>query len=428
MTDKSSDPASTQPQESYTYGNDSMFAFAAGRCCPRSLTSLPGRPNATSMDMGARRYGMDTGRFLQEDMLQSSLGDLGLSTDPLSQNRYALAGGNPVSNVEIDGHMTAAAGDGGATTAGGTSTESSGESSTSEDSTDDEESDDEGLSIGSFGAEAEDALEDAGDMLEGAGEWISDNPSAAGHLALDLFGLLPGVGEPADMINAAWYAAEGDYENASLSLAASVPGAGYAASAVKFGKYAEKGFDAVETAQDATTAARTASKFCSFGGRTRVVMGDGSRKAISKVRVGDRVQARDPQTGQRVAKPVVALFVHPDLLVKLRIGKQVLTTTVDHRFWNSDAGRYQRADRLIKGDRVLGTDGRLLPVKGIRAASGRIGTAYNFEVADIHTYQSARRVSWSTTTAHRPRVPALMPQSTEVTSRSVRPPRTLGRS
>ena len=29
------------------------------------------------MDMGARRYGLDTGRFLQEDMFQSSLGDLG---------------------------------------------------------------------------------------------------------------------------------------------------------------------------------------------------------------------------------------------------------------------------------------------------------------------------------------------------------------
>ena len=33
-------------------------------------------------------------------------------------------------------------------------------------------------------------------------------------------------------------------------------------------------------------------------------MADGSRKAISKVKVGDRVQARDPQTGERKAKPV----------------------------------------------------------------------------------------------------------------------------
>ena len=71
---------------------------------------------AKAMDMGARRYGPDLGQFLQEDMFQSSLGDLGLSTDPLSQNRYALAGGNPVSNIEIDGHMALADGGGGGTT------------------------------------------------------------------------------------------------------------------------------------------------------------------------------------------------------------------------------------------------------------------------------------------------------------------------
>ena len=126
--------------------------------------------NATSMDMGARRYGLDTGRFLQEDMFGSSLGDLGLSTDPLSQNRYALAGGNPVSNVEIDGHMVAADGGGGGTTSGGTSTESSGESSTSEDSTDDEESDDEEESDDDGGVLGwfEDKAEDVGDELEGA--------------------------------------------------------------------------------------------------------------------------------------------------------------------------------------------------------------------------------------------------------------------
>ena len=261
-------------------------------------------------------------------MFESSLGDLRLSTDPLSQNRYALAGGNPVSNVEIDGHMVAA---------------------------------------------------------DGHRRWCPHH--SLGHGALDVAGLVPVIGEPADLANAAWYEAEGDHVNAALSAASAVPLLGYGASAAKAAKYAKKGVDAVETAQDATTAARTASKFCSFGGRTRVVMANGSHKAISKVRVGDRVQARDPQTGQRVAKPVVALFVHPDVLVRLRIGKQVLTTTVDHRFWNSDEGRYQRADRLAKGDRVLGTDGRLLPVKGIRTASGRVGTAYNFEVADIHTYQ-----------------------------------------
>jgi RHS repeat-associated protein len=71
---------------------------------------------SSSLDMGARRYAADTGRFLQEDMFASALGDLGLSLDPLSQNTYALAGGNPISFVEFDGHMLIADGGGGGST------------------------------------------------------------------------------------------------------------------------------------------------------------------------------------------------------------------------------------------------------------------------------------------------------------------------
>jgi RHS repeat-associated protein len=55
-------------------------------------------------DMGARRFGPDIGRFLQGDMFFGALSDLGLALDPLTQNRYALAGGNPISYVEWDGH------------------------------------------------------------------------------------------------------------------------------------------------------------------------------------------------------------------------------------------------------------------------------------------------------------------------------------
>jgi RHS repeat-associated protein len=53
---------------------------------------------------------------------------------------------------------------------------------------------------------------------------------------LDILGLVPGVGELADGVNAAWYAAEGDYVNASLSAAAMIPGAGAAVIAAKYGK------------------------------------------------------------------------------------------------------------------------------------------------------------------------------------------------
>ncbi|MCA1712762.1 MAG: hypothetical protein LC789_14445, partial [Actinobacteria bacterium] len=60
-----------------------------------------------TIDMGARRFSPDTGRFNSIDMYQGALDDLGLAADPLGQNRYALAAGNPLSFVETDGHMVA---------------------------------------------------------------------------------------------------------------------------------------------------------------------------------------------------------------------------------------------------------------------------------------------------------------------------------
>lgn len=49
------------------------------------------------------------------------------------------------------------------------------------------------------------------------------------HGVLDVIGFIPIVGEPADLINATWYAADGDYVNASLSAAGAIPLIGYAA-------------------------------------------------------------------------------------------------------------------------------------------------------------------------------------------------------
>ncbi|HEX2084376.1 MAG TPA: LamG-like jellyroll fold domain-containing protein [Solirubrobacteraceae bacterium] len=68
---------------------------------------------SNTLDMGARRFSPETSRFLQEDQFEDALGDLQLSSDSLSNNRYSLAGGNPVSFVEDDGHMLLRDGGGG---------------------------------------------------------------------------------------------------------------------------------------------------------------------------------------------------------------------------------------------------------------------------------------------------------------------------
>lgn len=74
-----------------------------------------------------------------------------------------------------------------------------------------------------------------------------------GHVALDLAGLIPGIGEIADGINALWYAAEGDWTNAALSAAGMIPGLGAAVITAKYaakygGKVADKAVSATANA------------------------------------------------------------------------------------------------------------------------------------------------------------------------------------
>lgn len=56
--------------------------------------------------------------------------------------------------------------------------------------------------------------------------------------ALDLGGLIPGFGEPLDLLNAGIYGLRGDYVNAGLSAAGAVPFAGWGATAGKLGRKA----------------------------------------------------------------------------------------------------------------------------------------------------------------------------------------------
>lgn len=72
--------------------------------------------------------------------------------------------------------------------------------------------------------------------------WDNGNSSESNyvHNTLDGLGLLPGLGIPMDLTNAAIYAFEGDYLNSSLSLGAAVPIFGYGANAVKGARYADE--------------------------------------------------------------------------------------------------------------------------------------------------------------------------------------------
>nr|WP_281258737.1 RHS repeat-associated core domain-containing protein [Melghirimyces profundicolus] len=62
-------------------------------------------PTTGKIDMGFRDYDPGLNRFLTRDMYNGALADMNLTMDPWNMNRYAFAGGNPVTMVELDGHV-----------------------------------------------------------------------------------------------------------------------------------------------------------------------------------------------------------------------------------------------------------------------------------------------------------------------------------
>jgi hypothetical protein len=74
---------------------------------------------------------------------------------------------------------------------------------------------------------AEDGAKDfAGAMKDAAKAVTHMSPSEIGHTVLNVAGMIPVIGTPADAINAGWYAAQGDWKNAALSAATAIPGVG----------------------------------------------------------------------------------------------------------------------------------------------------------------------------------------------------------
>jgi hypothetical protein len=129
----------------------------------------------------------------------------------------------------------------------------------------------------------------------------------------------------------------------------------------------------------------------SFAASTLVLMGDGSRKPIEDVEVGDTVLATDPETREAGPRTVLALHVNQDtdltdLTVRDKNGDTtVVHTTDEHPFWNNTDQTWTDADTLEPGDELRSTTGPGPTVAQVITFTGAT-TMYNLTVADIHTY------------------------------------------
>ncbi|WP_406400100.1 DNRLRE domain-containing protein [Streptomyces sp. NBC_00879] len=314
-------------------------------------------------DMGFRNYSPGLNRFLTRDMYGGALDDMSLATDPYTGNRYAFAGGNPISFVELDGHL--------------------------------------------FGMDIS----------------LSD----VGHAALDVAGMVPVIGEAADVANGIWYAAEGNYADAAMSFASAVPGVGNAVTAAKWAKKGAKAVDAVKSAAKsggkkvagkakagAKKAKQTVSKgtgkhrapkgkkggVCkkknSFVPGTKVAMADGSTKNIEDLKEGEYVLASDPETGELQARQITDTRNHSGVkhLITLTVdpdGKDgdakpaTITATDEHPFWLPDFGKWVNAEDLEPGMWLQTSAGTWVQVTAVDE-SHRTQRVFNLTVDGQHTY------------------------------------------
>jgi RHS repeat-associated protein len=366
-----------------------------------------------TLDMGARHFSPQTGSFLQEDAYDDALGDLGLSGDPLTQNRYALAGGNPVSFVETDGHMTRHTGpnagaiaraerphlfEGGMQRAHRQNVQATVQQGV--------EAAVKALPGG--GSDGESTPRPEPDSVTGNADSRPTCSAAAyaedvhGNRYCNIFARYDAGGQPipyepctsivcAIAGELALLAIPGDEGLRVFGALARVIRRG-GDEAVEQG--AKQGPNAAKQGDEAATPSRspaeTAARACSFDGATHVLMADGSSKPIKHVRVGDAVVAVDPETGERRVSRVTQTFAHKDRFVDLLVDGEVVTTTADHPFWSTTAGRFVRVDELVQGDALLSADGRFVVVRGLRRTAGRRAIAYNLAVEGIHTYHVGR--------------------------------------
>ncbi|WP_282702944.1 polymorphic toxin-type HINT domain-containing protein [Streptomyces sp. CC219B] len=124
---------------------------------------------------------------------------------------------------------------------------------------------------------------------------------------------------------------------------------------------------------------------------TDVLMADGKTKNIEDVRVGDKVLAADPETGEVGPREVTNLIrtkedkKFNELSIATDGGVEQLVATYEHPFWSPSEKRWVEARDLKVGMTLLTDDADTAIVTGNKAFTRRAVT-YNLTVADLHTY------------------------------------------
>ncbi|MFE7278568.1 polymorphic toxin-type HINT domain-containing protein, partial [Streptomyces sp. NPDC057623] len=124
---------------------------------------------------------------------------------------------------------------------------------------------------------------------------------------------------------------------------------------------------------------------------TDVLMAEGKTKDIEDIKVGDKVVATDPETGETGLREVTHLIVTDsdkhfnELSLATEEGTESLTATYEHPFWSPSQQRWIEAADLTAGMTLRTDDGSNVTVTANRPFTRHVRT-YNLTVEDLHSY------------------------------------------
>jgi RHS repeat-associated protein len=372
-----------------------------------------------TLDTGARRFGPDTGHFLQQDVFHGALADLALGTDPISQNRYAMAGGNPLSYIEWDGHMALVDGGGGGISVNPSSRDACadmcdshvtvGASASTNGGSAHKQADNNPLKqLGDWFGGAKKSVED---KAKQAGQWVYDHSSeisAIAGTAAVVTAFIPGV----DAISPALFAVsavtgvmaahkdmrQGNYGAAALDMLAVIPGGGAlgagikdARAAVTVGKDLKVLGGVTEAAAKEGGAGKAAGEVCnlfnSFTPNTPVLLASGKKVRIDQVKVGDKVLAQDPKSGRQAAEPVERIIIGRGLkhLVTIATPGGTIVATDAHPFYVREAHDFVTAGQLQSGEQLELSTGDWATIASVQHQD-QVLRVYNLSVGQFHTF------------------------------------------
>ena len=124
------------------------------------------------------------------------------------------------------------------------------------------------------------------------------------------------------------------------------------------------------------------------------VLTDEGEKPIEEIKVGDKVLAKDDETGEMAYKEVEWLFQRQvDETYNITVGGEVIATTDEHPFWIVGKG-WVESKNLEVGDVLTTSDGKEIAIEKIEVKK-EYKTVYNFKVKDFHTYFVSNLGIWT---------------------------------